>query len=541
MNAGGVGSLEGFNAAQQPRPIAGVDAPRRGPVMGAHYAVATDHPLASLTAMNVLQSGGNAIDAAIAASAVNVVTKPNRTHLGGDAFVLIWHKDSGRVECLNGGGRAPGRAALDAFKGGIPRSGPLSSTVPGLVDTWVELHARCGSKPLAQLIQPAISFCSEGFPVSLHLASAMTSLLSTSEEALRKVFLKEGEPYRPGETFRQPELAETLGSIAADGREGFYGGRVGRMIAAAMAAAGGLIDLDDLARPTAHWQEPLATSYRGCTVYEQALPSQGIILLEALNIVERFPIREWGLASPDSVHVMVEATRLAFADLRRYGADTDFEEVRVEWLLSDEHAREQANRIDLKRATAVTAFPISSDTTSFVVADETMVVCYIQSVFFAWGSRFVVPGTGILMNNRMNGFHIDPASPNHLAPHKRTVHTLNNFLAVKDGRVVVGGATPGADFQVQTNLQVIAGVLDWGLDIQGALDTPRWATSTGGTLSVETRLAPALRDELIARGHELRLSGPWGARACSEVIASLGGGGWAVASDLRGEGLALAI
>jgi gamma-glutamyltranspeptidase/glutathione hydrolase len=265
-----------------------------------------------------------------------------------------------------------------------------------------------------------------------------------------------------------------------------------------------------------------------------------MILLEALKTVGHFPLGDWGITSADSVHVMVEATRMAFADLRRHGADPDFESVPVERLLSDDHTAALASSIDMRRANLAEAVPISSDTTSFVVADESTVVCYIQSIFSPGGSRVVIPGTGVLMNNRMTGFSTDPASPNCLAPGKRTVHTLNNFLVVKDGRFVVGGGTPGADFQVQTNLQVIAGVIDWGLDLQSAVDTPRWATSTGGRLSVESRMPAATREELASRGHHLHDAGPWGVRACSQVISSLEGGGWAVASDLRGEGLGLA-
>ncbi len=534
--------IEAQMAAQLPPIPAGVEAARRGPVMGARFAVAADHPLTSLTAMNILQSGGNAVDAAIAAAAVNVVTKPNRTHLGGDAFALIWHRDTGQVECLNAGGRAPARAMPEAYAAGIPRTGPRAATVPGLVDSWMELLGRHGTRPIASLLQPAIGFCEDGFPVSLHLATGMAGLPRAQDDALKAAFLKtNGAPYQPGETFRQPELAESFRAIAADGRDGFYAGRVGRAIGVAMSKAGGLIDLDDLAEPAARWQEPLTSSYRGCDVFEQALPSQGLILLIALNVVERFPIADWGILSPDSVHVMVEATRLAFADVRRHAADPDFERVPTEWLLSGEHARELAAAIDLKRATAGAGVPIASDTTSFVVADQKLAVCYIQSVFSPWGSRFVIPGTGILMNNRMTGFNLDAASPNRLVAKKRTVHTLNNFLVVKDGRLIVGGGTPGADFQVQTNLQVIAGVVDWGLDLQAAVDSPRWATGSGGRLSIESRTVPAMVESLAERGHDVHSAGPWGVRACSQVVSSLEGGGWAVASDLRGEGVALGL
>ena len=526
--------------------LAGVEAPPRGPVYGSRFAIASEHPAASLAGMNTLQHGGNAIDAAIAASAANVVVKPYATHLGGDAFVLIWQRRSGAVECLNAGGRAPHRATLDEFPKGIPGLGARASTVPGLVDAWCELHARHGSRPLGELLAPAIELAERGFPVSLHLAVMMSALATSSagtpDAEIRRVFLRpDGSPYRPGAAFRQPELAETLRAIAADERDGFYGGATGRAIAEAIAGAGGLIDEDDLEDATAHWREPASTTYRGCTVYEQALPSQGMIVLQALNIVEQFPLVEWGLASADSAHVLIEALRLAFADARRYYADPQVEHVPVEQLLSKEHARELAAEIDLARATERAPAPAGSDTTSFAVADEDTAVCFIQSVFAPWGSGFVVPGTGVLMNNRLTGFSTDPQHPNRLAPRKRTVHTLNNFLVVRDGELVIGGGTPGADFQVQCNLQTIVAAVDWRLDAHSAISAPRWGVQQDGAVAMESRFPDALSRDLEARGHRVRRVGPWEtAIARSSVLSSLAPTGWAAASDLRSEGLALA-
>jgi len=524
-----------------------LQSPPHGPAYGSRLAIASDHQTASLVGMNVLQSGGNAVDAAIATAAVNVVVKPHYTQLGGDAFALIWHRKDDTVECLNAGGRAPHKATLDQFADGIRSREARSSTVPGIVDSWAELHQRHGSRPLRELLAPAIELAERGFPVSMRLAGAMRMLAHSrslsASAAARTTFLAEGgRPYGESETFRQPDLAERLARIAQDGREGFYGGSVGRAIAHAMREAGGLIDEEDLAQPAAHWHEPLVTPYEGCTVYEQALPSQGIILLEALNIVEQFPLAEWGPASDEAIHVMVEATRLAFADCRRYAADPAVERVPVERLLSKEHAEARAAEIDLKRTSEHAPALAPSDTTSFVVADEETAVCYIQSIYWPWGSGFVVPGTGVLMNNRMLGFHIDPQSPNRVAPGKRTVHTLNNFLVVRDGRLVVGGGTPGGDFQVQTNLQTIAGVLDWGLDLQAAIDAPRWATLPDGRLAMESRFAASVVRELESRGHSVVRTAAWdGTLARSQVIASRPEGGWAVASDSRGEGVALAV
>jgi gamma-glutamyltranspeptidase/glutathione hydrolase len=397
--------------------------------------------------------------------------------------------------------------------------------------------------PLEKLLQPAIELAENGFPVSMRLSQAMTRVVGFEDETMRRTFLVDGvRPYMEGETFRQPELAETLKRFVDDGeREGFYAGKTAELIAKAMRDAGGLIDEADFEAPTAHWHEPLQTTYAGCTVYEQALPSQGIILLEALNIVENFPLREWGLANPDSVHVMVEATKLAFADSRRYSADPLVESVPAEMLLSKEHARELAQKIDLGSAGTTGSPTMAHDTTEFVVADDDLAIAFIQSVFAAWGARFVIPGTGILMNNRLRGFSTDPVSPNRLEPGKRTVHTLNTFLAIRDGELAVGGGTPGADYQVQCNLQTIAGTQDWDLDLQSAIDMPRWVT-VGGLLAMEGRFSPRFIDDLGNRGHDIRLLADWDATiARSQVIQSLPQGGWAVASDLRGEGVPLAF
>jgi gamma-glutamyltranspeptidase/glutathione hydrolase len=524
----------------------GIDAPRRGPVYGPSFAVATDHPLASLAALGIRQRGGNAADAAIAASAVNAVVKPYMTQMGGDAFALIWRRNAGdnAVDCLNAGGLAPHNATLDAFPNGIDVTGPRASTVPGLAGAWAELSTTYGTFSLDKLMEPAIRLCEDGFPVSQRLSNAMTmlpGLAGRHGDTLRAVFLKDGRtPYAPGERLRQPELAETLRRIGDLGHEGFYEGETAEAIAGGMSAAGGLIDLEDLKQTVASWHEPLVTTYRGHDVYEQALPSQGIILLEALNIVEQFPLSSWRPTSADAVHVMLEATKLAFADSRRYSADPEVESVPVEQLLSKEHARKRAAEIDMKRDGRPDPAILASNTTEFVVGDEEMAVAFIQSVFSAWGSGFVVPGAGILMNNRLRGFSTNPGDANALRPGKRTVHTLNTFMVFKDGSLVVGGGTPGGDFQVQSNLQTICGVIDWGLDLQTAADTPRWATVGEGGLVLESRFAPSVREELIARGHTVHLTAAWdGTLSRTQVIGEVASGGWAVGSDLRGEGSAL--
>ena len=244
----------------------------------------------------------------------------------------------------------------------------------------------------------------------------------------------------------------------------------------------------------------------------------------ALNIVEQFPIADWGTGSADAMHVLVEATKLAFADSRRYSADPKVLDVPVERLLSKEHAKLRAAEIDMKLAKRFEGAVLPSDTTELVAGDEDYAVAIIQSVFSNWGSRFVVPGTGVLMNNRLRAFSTDPAAANVLAPGKRTVHTLNTFMMLRDGALVVGGGTPGMDFQVQNNLQTVVGVRDWGLDLQSALDMPRWVSLHDGTLALEGRFNAALQAELASRGHALHVLPAWDSHlARSQVLASTPG------------------
>ncbi len=525
--------------------IDGVWAPNRGPVYGTKYAAATDQPLATMQAMEAMRKGGNAADAIIAASAVNLVTKPYYTQLGGDAFSLIWRRTDGSVDALNAGGRAPMQATPERFADGIPDAGPLTNTVPSVVDGILELHTRYATLSIDTLLAPAIRLCEEGFAVPMRLNGAMhilQELKGREFDEIKRIFLKDGDPYAPGDVLRQPELARTLQRLAEDGREGFYEGETAEQITKVMADFGGLLAPEDLREPQAHWQDPISTTFGGCTVHEQPLPSQGIVLLLALNIVENFPLADWGAASPDALHVMIEATRLAFADSRRYSADPDFETVPLEELLSKQHGKRQAARIDMQRARQPVAASLGSDTTEFVAGDQDMAIAFIQTVFSGWGSKFMVPGAGILMTDRLRGFSLDPSAANRLVPGKRTVHTLNTFMALReDGSLALAGGTPGRDFQVQNNLQTLVGNLIWGLDPQQAVDMPRFVTN-GDQVAMEGRFPDGVFDDLRARGHDLIKLADWDAGvARTQVIAGLPNGGWAVASDLRGDGIALAV
>ena len=535
----------GWETMRGAESIDGVWAPNRGPAYGLKYAVASDQPIASMQAIETMKKGGNAADAIIAASAINIVTKPYFTQLGGDAFSLIWRRTDSSIDAMNAGGRAPKAATPDRYPDGIPEAGVLTNTVPSVVDGILEMHTRYATLSIDTLLAPAIQLCEEGFAVPMRFSGAMhnlTRLKGPEFDEIKRVFLKDGEPYAPGEVLRQPELAKTLQRIVEGGREGFYEGETADLITKAMSDFGGLLTQKDLREPQAHWQDPISTTFANCTVWEQPLPSQGIILLLALNIVEHFPLADWGPASPNALHVMVEATRLAFADSRRYSADPDFEEIPLEALLSKEHGKRQAARIDMKRAQQPVAASFGSDTTEFVAGDENMAIVFIQTVFSGWGSKFMIPGAGILMTDRMRGFNLDPDAANRLVPGKRTVHTLNTFVAQReDGSVALAGGTPGRDFQVQNNLQTLVANLVWGLDPQQSVDMPRFVTQ-GERLAMEGRFPEAVFNDLASRGHDIIRLANWdGGVARTQVIAGLPNGGWAVASDLRGDGVALAV
>jgi len=504
--------------------------------------VASEHPLATQTGVDVLRRGGNAFDAALAMSAVLPAVKPHRSHLGGDAYVLAWPKDDATPTAICAGGLAPRGATRERYGAAIPTHGGDACAVPGLVDAWAELHTRWCSRPLGDLLAPAIDYCGGGFPVSRELALTLEHSrgLFTKYRGLAALLYVDGRPPRLGETLRQPALARTLAAIGGSGREAFYEGDIARAVAAAVRDAGGCMDEDDLAAHRAVVGAPLSTDYRGYTVYETPPNSQGLILLEELNIIDGFDMPALGHLGADSVHVMVEAKKLAFEDRARFAGDPAFVDFDPGRVLSKEWAAERRAAIDMRRARAAPATLGSSDTTSFVVVDGAGNACsFIQSIFAHWGSAVAVESAGIIMNNRMCGFSLDSASPNVIAPGKRTMHTLNTYMVARDGRPVVVGNTPGADYQVQTNLQVLTGILDYGLDPQAAVDAPRWGDTAGG-LQLEPGFDAGVRAELAARGHAVRDIGretsPTGRAQC--IVIDPASGAFIGGSDTRGEGVA---
>ncbi len=516
-----------------------VQPPGRAALRAANGVAATAHPLATSAALEILQAGGNAIDAALAASAVLCVVRPDMNGVGGDGFLQVVEPD-GSVVAYNAGGTAGSGAHLDGYADGIPNDGLRAACIPGLPDCWALLHERGATLPLRRLFGRALELARDGFPVSADLASAFAEyrdrLASVPESAC--VFLPSGEPPRAGQPLVQLDLARTLEAIAEDGRAAFYQGPTGERIAQAFAQqAGGLITADDLRAHRAEEGEPLRAQYRGHVVTEQPPASQGHILLQMLLMLDPLDLCSWGHLSADSIHTMIEVKKLAFADRTAMAGDPRV--VTVDWdhLLSPERAARRVGEVDPQRAQdRVGADSRTINTTQFVVGDrDGRAVTFIQSVFRSFGSGVVVGGTGVLLNNRMGCFSTDPSLPNVVAPGKRTVHTLNTYTVLRDGELLLAGGTPGADFQVQTNLQIVTAMVDSGLDVCAAVDAPRWGHTQGRRVVVEDRLPGDTRAELERRGHELVVPGPWARELGCAMLLSRDAGSWQVVADQRRE------
>jgi len=496
-------------------------------VIGRRGAAASVHPLVTQTALDVLKRGGNAVDAAVAAAAVLLLVEPRNGHLGGDAFLLI-QQPSGEVIALNGSGAAPLAATRERYAalGGIPERGLLASTVPGAVDCWSHAVQRFGTKPLGELLQTAIGYAEEGVPVTPRMRYFLAQDAPIYREcpAAAAVFLRDGEAPPVGALLRQAGAARTLRAIARDGRDAFYRGPVARAMVTASHALGGLFTEEDFAAHRTQEREPLRIDYRGYTVLEQPPVSQGIIVLLALRILEHVDLASFGAHSAPAIHYVVEAIQLAYEDALRDLGDPAFARVDLARLLSSEHAREQAQRIDPRRATARCAPQvIQPDTTFMAVADgQGTMVSYIHSLYN--GSGIVLGETGVLMNSRLRGFTLEPGHPNCLEPGKRPLHTLNQYGVQRDGRPILAGGTPGAQWQVQTNVQMLTNVLDFGMDVEQAIHAPRFVigspfSADDLTVRIEDRVAPGVIEELRAMGHEVETMGPWAQTGGVQLVA----------------------
>ncbi len=494
----------------------------RGVVVARNGAVATSQPLATAVGLHVLQQGGNFVDAALAVSAVLTVIEPYNSHLGGDAFVVLYDARTRQTHALNASGPAPHAATIERFRDGIPIRGMQSASVPGLVSAWALLHERYATRELADLLQPAIRYAQQGFPAGYRYSQvfrAHADLLRQYPITWREL-VPDGELPYPGKMVTQPQLGWSLTRIATAGTMDFYRGEIAERIVRHCQHHGGLFTEADLAEPPAEWLEPLQVSYRGYTLYAQPPVSQGHILAQMMNLLEGYDLRSMGALSADVIHLQVEAKKLAFADRMAYLGDPRFVSVPMDILLSQPYAARRRQQIDLHRANDnVTAGELEHDTTYFCVVDRYgNAISFIQSIFHSFGCAEVAEGTGILFNNRMTGFSLDPASPNVLQPGKRTAHTLNAWLVTRDGALAFVGGTPGGDVQVQSNAQILCHLIDFGMNPQEAIEAPRWQHDAEG-LKIERRVPAETLRSLEQKGHRVHLLPEWGQSGAVQVIA----------------------
>ncbi|MDB5353524.1 MAG: gamma-glutamyltranspeptidase [Planctomycetota bacterium] len=530
----------------------------RSAVLARNGMAATSQPLATAAAIRVLQDGGNAIDAAIAANAVLGVVEPMSCGIGGDLFAIVWDAKAKKLFGLNASGRAPKAATIEAFQSRnlkeIPATGPLSWSVPGCVDGWVTLRDRFGSKPLKELLAPAIRHADEGFPVSEIIAAdwdaAAPGLSRVPTSAA--CFLPGGKAPGFGDLFKNPGLARSLRGVASEGRDGYYKGSIAASIDAYSRGVGGLLRAEDLASNTSNWVEPVSTNYRGYDVWELPPNGQGIAVLQMLNLLEPFNLKSMGAQSAEAIHLMVEAKKLAYEDRARYYADPERAKVPIAGLISKRYAKTRSALLKADRASLspVPGDPPDADTIYMTVVDKDRnCVSLIQSNFNGFGSGHVPGDLGFPLQNRGSLFALDPKHPNCLEPGKRPFHTIIPGFVTKDGLPWLAFGVMGGDMQPQGHVQVLTNMIDFGMDAQSAGDAPRWRHSGsseptgekargGGSVWLESAIDGTVRRALEAKGHQLA-SGRGGYGGYQAIRIDLDRGTLMGGSDPRKDGGAM--
>ena len=537
---------------------------RPGPVesLGLNGMVASAHPVAAAIGVSVLQQGGNAIDAALAVAAAEGVVLPASCGLGGDAFVLVYDPKTGETTGFNGSGVAGAKATRERYvEAGLtkmPLDGIHSISVPGAVAVYETLWKRYGTKPWADLWQPAIKLAADGVVLNSRVpkwiggrAGVLSSFKWSAEQ-----YLPNGAPPKAGTKWAAPNLAKSLRAVAQGGADTFYRGELAARILGYLESEGGPFVADDFARQSCEVYTPISTTYRDVTVFQTNPVSQGFLMLEQLNIAEGLNLEETSLLSTDRLHYLVEAKKLAFDDRNEVAGDPLFVNWDVQRLISKAHAAGRRASITRDRAMEP-ARPLvaehSADTSYFCVVDGNgMSVSFIHSLSAAFGSGVVAGDTGITLNNRAGrGFSLQAGHPNVVEPGRRTMHTLNCYLCLRDGKPWLVGGTPGGDQQTQVNTQVLTSIVDQGLSVREALEAPRWFSFPGTdpatidqnmVIRMEERVPEATRAELEARGHVLEVLSPWGGGGAVQLIElDQANGVLRGASDPRGGGLALGV
>jgi len=494
----------------------------RSTVAAQRGMVCASQPLAAMAGIDILKSGGNAVDAAIAANAVLTVTEPMSCGIGGDLFAICWIEKEQKLFGLNASGRSPYnwslQAALDLGLEFLPEYSPLAWSVPGCVSGWGALHGKFGKSGLKEILAPAIHYAAEGFPVSPIIAGGW-AFIAAEHETLAQTFQPEGHAPGFGEVFRNPDFARTLQTIAEQGPEVFYRGEIADRIVRFSEANGGRFTKKDFEDHEANWVEPVSTGYRGYDVWEIPPNGQGIAVLQILNMLETFDIASLGANSPEHLHLFIEAKKLAFEDRAIYYADMDFAPVPLEQLLSKEYGRERAKRIDPRKASdKVVAgnLPRGGDTIYLTAADsEGNMVSLIQSLYHGWGSHIVPDRLGFPIQNRGMSFALDPNHFNKLEPHKRPFHTIIPAFVTKEGQPVFSFGVMGGDFQPQGHSQVLMNLIDFGMSPQQAGEQPRvehGGSSSpmgksmvgGGSIKFEQGFPDSTKLALAEMGHDIR-------------------------------------
>ncbi|MGK7888502.1 MAG: gamma-glutamyltransferase [Leptolyngbyaceae cyanobacterium] len=490
--------------------------PGRSPLYGTHGIAATSHPIATLTAIETLKAGGNAVDAAIAASATLCVVEPQATGIGGDCFCLYAPAGTGEVIALNGSGRAPAAADVQWFLDRgitqIDRHSAHAVSVPGAVDAWVRLAEDHGRTPFDRLLQPAIRYAEEGYPVYPRVAydwQRSKAALKTCEES-RRVFLPKGQAPIAGALHTQPDLANTLKIIAANGRAGFYQGAIAESIVTFLQNLGGLHTLNDFSTTEAEYVTPISTTYRGYKVMEIPPNGQGITALILLNILSGFDLQALDPLGVERFHLLCEATRLAYLERDRYVADPAFAQLPVEELISLNHGQRLRQHIRGNRAmndVPPPIFPTHPDTVYLcVVDDEGNAISFINSIFHPFGSGLMAPNTGVILQSRGAGFRVDPTHFNCIAPRKRPLHTIIPGMLMDPTdptRPVMPFGVMGGEFQPAGHAHLLTNLLDYGMDVQAALDFPRVFHSLN-TCQVENGIPTAVAQGLASLGHKVQ-------------------------------------
>jgi gamma-glutamyltranspeptidase len=532
----------------------------RPPAMGTRFAVASPHALATQAGYDILRQGGHAVDACIAVNATLCVTLNHMAGLGGDLFCQVWQ--GGELGVLNGSGRSGEKATIDFYReqdlDEIPKRGPMAAnTVPGTVDAWKQLHDRYGRLDWDVLFQPAIRAAEDGFPISERLRDYISEYRDTLEqfESTRRIVMPGGEVPKTGDVFRQADLARSLRIVAEKGPDAFYRGELMERILDGLRKEGGILTESDFREHRSDWVDPVQTTYRGLTVSELPPNTQGFATLILLNLIEPQNLREIGDNTADYYHLMTEAVKLAFAERDHWLTDPEFLDIPMERLISKEFAERLRSFMDFQKAKEedelgerVLAEVDQGDTVYLCAVDADGNCCsLIQSVYFEFGSAFVPEGTGVFLQNRGSFFKLDPDHPNRLQPRKRTFHTIIPAMALRDGQPFMLFGTMGGEGQPQTQTAMLTRVVDFGYNIQQAIEAPRWLYGrTWGeesrTLKLEGRIPDYVANELKRRGHDVEMKENWSQDMghAQGIVIDRERGILQAGADPRGDGLALA-